>query len=405
MPSSRRSFLTGVAAGGIALAGCAGLTTGTTAYRSYGYGAHNLGSAAATAPDGAVDVAWRAENAIVGQVPAVVDGRVFVAVESADGPAVRTLDATTGEQQWTYADVGPLGSWQPAVAGEGLYFLDRDGVAHAVDITDGTRRWRRTLPDEQGPAMSPVVVDDALVVGLGDLTTFQYGGLYALELADGTTRWHREPAPQVGAETPAYPAADGDSVYYAAYRLEGEAGAVTAVDAADGDAKRGLTVGSGTDGEVTTYSGVAVTDDRVYTGGTRGIAAIERPDWTLAWRSSEGGTFLPPTVADGRTYAVSQADGPGRLGVVALDEQGERRWSHAADRDDDATVGAGPPTVVGETLYYGARDGRLYALDVETGERRWRAGASSTRPFGPPAVVDGRIYAVSERGLVALRAA
>lgn len=74
-----------------------------------------------------------------------------------------------------------------------------------------------------------------------------------------------------------------------------------------------------------------------------------------------------------------------------------------ADREDDATVGAGNSTIVGETLYYGARDGRLYAIDATTGDRRWRVGAAAPQPFGPPAVVDGTLYAVSPRGLLALR--
>lgn len=402
MPS-RRAFLTSVAAGGCVLAGCAGRTTESGAYRSYGYNAHNRGAATTTAPDGPVEVAWRVDDAVAGQVPAVVDGQVFVAVEATDGAAVRALDAATGERQWTYADVGPLGTWRPAVAGDRLCFLDRDGVAHAVDITDGGRAWRRSLADGQGLGMSPVVVDDGVVVGVGNLPLLRYEGLYALELADGTTRWHREPGAAVGAETPAYPAAAAGRVYYAAPQFDGEAGAVTAVTATDGTAERALTVGADTSGPERSYTGVAVTDDRVYTGGPRGIAAINREDWTLAWRAAVPGTFAPPTVADGQAYAVTPVDDAGRVGVVAFDEAGERRWTHVADREDDATVGAGNPTIVGDTLYYGARDGRLYAIDATTGDRRWRVGAAAPQPFGPPAVVDGTLYAVSPRGLLALR--
>ena len=402
MPS-RRGVLASVAATGCVLAGCAGRSTRSVAYRSYGYDTHNRGAAPTTGVAGPVTVAWRVDEAVGGQVPAVVDGQVFVAVETADGAAVRAVDDVTGERQWTYADVGPLGTWRPAVAGDRLCFLDRDGVAHAVDIADGTRVWRRALPDSRGLGMSPVAVDDALVVGVGDITRLQFNGLYALELADGTTRWHREPGATGGTETPAYPAAADGRIFYAAPPYDGEAGAVTAVTTTDGTVERSQTVGAATSGPVRSYTGVAVTDGRVYTGGPRGIAAVEREDWTLAWRATAGGSFAPPTVADEQVYAVAPVDETGRFGVVAFNNSGQRRWTHVANRPDDATVGAGSPAVVGETLYYGARDGRLYALDTATGDHRWRVGEPASRPVGPPAVVDGTVYAVSSRGLVALR--
>src|SRR6476469_288085 len=49
------------------------------------------------------------------------------------------------------------------------------------------------------------------------------------------------------------------------------------------------------------------------------------------------------------------------------------------------------PTVLGQTVYVGSGDGRLYALDRTTGMRKWAFDASNPIPSSP-AVGGGAVY-------------
>jgi outer membrane protein assembly factor BamB len=395
MPSiDRRHFLTSAAVTTTTLvAGCPGSPATSPAYRSYGYGPRNRGTTPdATGPGGEVELGWRLDAAAFPQTPAVVDGRVFAATERRSGSVVVGLDAGSGEELWTYDAGAPLTLWRPAVADGTLYFVDSGGTVHAVATDDGSDVWQRSLPREQPAAGAPVVADGAVVFGLGDLDLFRFGGLYALETDDGSTRWHRGPG-NGSSDTPAYPAVADGTVYYAAFPAggRGEAAAVTAVSAADGETEWTATV----DGEAV-YTGVAVTDDRVYAGGPQASLALDRGDREPVWRSPGGYFFSPPAVADGRAYASSTGEsGPG---VRALDREGEANWTHAPGR----TATPGPATVADGVVYYGAGDGRLYALDADSGDRQWRFGERLTG-FWTPAVLDGTVYVASGRGLVALQ--
>ncbi len=402
MPSiDRRRFLASAAAAAAgAVAGCpgSGPVKESAAYRSYGYGPHNRGTTpGATGPAEGPAVAWRVEDAGFPQTPAVVDGRVFAATERRNGAVVVGLDAGSGEELWTYDAGAPLSLWRPAVEDGVLYFVDTRGTAHAVTTDEGSEEWRRSLPREQPAAGGPVVTDGAVVFGLGRLDLFQFGGLYALETADGSTRWHRESG-DGSSHTPAYPAGADGTVYYAAFpaggrgETEGEpVAAVTAVSAADGEPEWTAAAE-----ENAVYTGVAATDDRVYAGGPQGSLALDRSNQETAWRSPSGYFFSPPTVADGQVYVGTT--GESGSGVRALDRDRQEQWTHTAGR----TATPGPVTVADGVVYYGAGDGRLYALDADGGDRRWRVGEELTG-FWTPAVVDGTVYVASGRGLVALR--
>lgn len=394
MPS-RRAFLASAAAASAAgLAGCAAWNGKTTAYRSFGYGPRNRGWAGASAPTENAEEVWRVPEAVPAQVPAILDGRVFAAVGGEDRWAVASFAAGSGERQWTYEIDGSLSGWRPAVADGTLYFVDRTGAAHAVAVDGGRRRWRRSLPMEQGRRNSPVVVDDAVVFGLGRQTLFEYGGLYALETGDGAVRWHREPETGDGPDrphTPVYPAAVGDTVYYASYA--GSRGPeLAAVSTADGSTRWTATP----TGE-TRFTGVAVTDERFHLGGPQGQAAVTRADREPVWASRDGALFAPPAAAEDGAYVVTS--GEDGFGVRALAPDGSERWFHTTD-------GAAAPsaaTVADGTVYYGGRDGRLYALDAATGDPRWWFGEDGIG-VRTPAVVGGSVYAVSGDGLVAIRA-
>src|SRR5205085_7547205 len=92
----------------------------------------------------------------------------------------------------------------------------------------------------------------------------------------------------------------------------------------------------------------------------------------LAWRAStDGDEVSSPAVANGTVFVGS---GDGHLYALQL-ATGERRW-----RFDAGSVVASSPAVGGGLVYATARDGSIFAVDTATGARRWRL---TTRPELP----------------------
>jgi outer membrane protein assembly factor BamB len=150
----------------------------------------------------------------------------------------------------------------------------------------------------------------------------------------------------------------------------------------------------------------AVTATRLYVGSGDGVLyAIDRKAGRVVWRFRAGGPVdASPAVAGGLVIAATSG---GR--IFAVDQAtGRLRWS--------VTTGAGlpyhvfpagkwdvwasSPVVVGSTVVIGAPDGGVYALDLASGRRRWRAPTGG-RVRATPAVDgslvivgswDGRVY-------------
>jgi outer membrane protein assembly factor BamB len=153
-------------------------------------------------------------------------------------------------------------------------------------------------------------------------------------------------------------------------------------------------------------SSPAVTATRLYVGSGDGMLyAIDRRAGRVVWRFQAGGPVdASPAVAGGLVVA---ATGVGR--IFAVDQTtGRLRWSvttgaalpyhvFPAGKWD---LWASSPVVVDSTVVIGAPDGGVYALDLGTGRRRWRAPTAG-RVRATPAVHgnlvvagswDGRVY-------------
>jgi outer membrane protein assembly factor BamB len=150
----------------------------------------------------------------------------------------------------------------------------------------------------------------------------------------------------------------------------------------------------------------AVTATRLYVGSGDGLLyAIDRGAGRVVWRFRAGGPVdASPAVAGGLVVAATRA---GR--IFAVDQaSGRLRWSvttgaalpyhvFPAGKWD---LWASSPVVVDSTVVIGAPDGGVYALNLASGRRRWRA-ATGGRVRATPAVHgdlvvagswDGRVY-------------
>lgn len=115
----------------------------------------------------------------------------------------------------------------------------------------------------------------------------------------------------------------------------------------------------------------AVADGTVYVPTAEALIALDSTDGTARWRFAPDEQPWPssPVVHDGTVY-VSMVD---EDSVHAVDvESGEERWSFGGDADVQAAPGLLAGDIVNEpAVLVGDANGRVAALEPDTGARRW----------------------------------
>jgi outer membrane protein assembly factor BamB len=96
----------------------------------------------------------------------------------------------------------------------------------------------------------------------------------------------------------------------------------------------------------------------------------------LLWQFKAGGAVYSSPLPSGKSLYIGSDDGK----LYALDRQsGEVRWTFAADGPIRSTAAAD-----GENVYLADRTGGLYALDADDGSLQWKlAGGSDGKPLDP----------------------
>ncbi len=243
---------------------------------------------------------------------------------------------------------------------------------------------------------SPAVADGVVYVGSSD------GRLYALHADAGDEIWRFD----AGSPIPSTAAVSAELVFF-----QDRAGVVHALRRRDGSQVWSFTTDPdlplpwGNEGWDYFISSPALSGDTLVVGAGDGrLYALRASDGAPLWQfSTEGRIRSSPAVADGTVF-VGSADGS----VYAVDlASGEQRWRYdtegrelvSADFGFDRRTVQSSPAVVDGTVYVGARDGHLYALDQESGEMRWRFDHEVSWVISSPAVADGIVYAGSSDGL------
>jgi outer membrane protein assembly factor BamB len=239
---------------------------------------------------------------------------------------------------WRFA-AGAKISGNPAVDDGRVFFGSWDQHLYALDAHSGQVQWKYDTGN--------VVTTRPAIHGSSVITASRSGQIFALETTSGQLRWK---IPVSTGRTGASPNGSW-------------------VDASP-------TVGAYTCGSTTE----AEPPQRLFVGcDNRDLHAFNLKDGTEEWRFPTYNWILSqPAVAnykvyfgslDGRIYAVDA-----RCGALAwFYTAGQRlRYSPAVVPGSVACEGvAGSPLVVDETLFCGADDGFLYALDASTGQEQW----------------------------------
>ena len=260
-------------------------------------------------------------------------------------------------------------------------------VAGSDDSIIAGMQWR--FPTTGDVTSSPVVSGNTVYVGTDD------GRLLAVGRVDGQLRW----AYDAGAGVPSSPAVSGGVVF-----VESRDGAIHAVSAATG--RRLWRVPTGPDlpypwghesGE-RYFSSPAVAGGLVIAGAGDGdVYALAPATGVIRWRAhTEGRVRGSPAVADGKVV-VGSYDGR----VYAFDlRTGKRVWRYDTEGTTlfsgnfgyDRRSIQSSPAIAGGTVYVGARDGFLYAVDLATGALKWRYDHHISWVIGSPAVAEGMLY-------------
>lgn len=234
---------------------------------------------------------------------------------------------------------------EPVVAGGRIFTLDARTRVTAVSPA-GAVLWATDLSDALG--RSGEVSGGGLAFGDGKLfVTSALRTLSALDPATGSVIWTQE----FDAPVTAPPTVEGGTVYVVA-----SDSSAWAIDTQNGRVRWQLP-GTPTDSSMVGGAAPAVTDRLVIFPFPSGeVAAALRRAGVRVWGSSVAGKRR------GRAWA-------GISGIT------------------------GDPVVIGDTVYVGNQSGRVVALRLSNGERKWTATEAAYSPVWP---VDSAVFAVTD---------
>jgi eukaryotic-like serine/threonine-protein kinase len=336
--------------------------------------------------------------------PAVSHGTVYVG--STDGN-LYAVDTANGALKWKFPTRVRITS-SPAISGGRVYFGSYDGNFYALDAANGQPVWMfatqgekrfaarhihgtepkaETMPDPFDFYLSsPAVSDGTVYFGSGD------GNVYALDAATGNLKWKFQTQDVVHA-SPAV--SDGlvligswDSYFYA---LDAQSGALkwkfkTGVDPVIFN-------------QVGIQSSAAVSEGTVFFGCRDShFYALDVLKGKLKWSFDNKGSWVisSPAVRDGTVYFATSDSGL----FYALDARtGSRRFSLNFNHWPMFSS----PAIAGHMAYIGSHEGKLLAIDTNSGQLSWtfhtagsvQNGPALTSPDGTPnygAAFKGNFY-------------
>lgn len=304
------------------------------------------------------------------------DGTVYIG--SADY-CVYALDGSTGARKWKSVTRGPIHSC-PAISADGLIYVGSDDCnVYALDSKTGKKKWtfKTGKPIYSAPAIG---LDGSVYIGSTDKN------VYALNGATGTEQWEFA----TGGPVIRCPAIGSDGTVYIA-SLDGK---VYALNPGDGTKKWEFDTGR---------EGVVISEVMLGQDGTVYFGFGERQK---GWQPPDGKVLAVDGATGAKKWEATMNDGPETL-LLAIDQDGGvyvglHLGVYVNDRlcvldGATGTVRSERPMDVGycalasdSTLYMSGPFDNLCRVNLKTGDSREFDVCNST---GPPALgADGTVY-------------
>lgn len=259
-----------------------------------------------------------------------------------------------------------------------LYAVTGSATVVAVDVASGETAWTAGVDLAYGTgdaAVPPSPVVDTGTVYVGS------GYVKALDATTGEERWT---ADLDAARVRATPALRSNTLY-----IPTSDDSIVAFDTATGERRWRVALGDAEDADTTAEMAaarpgtLAVADDRVYVGSSRGVHAFDALSRAVDWETETAAVRSPPAVLDDWLW-VGTNEGIAALGAT----EGKAHWDRSLD---DAVVAAPVVDVAANRVYVTTTGGDVVAVEAATGESAWRT-ALGRRVLASPALADGTLY-------------
>jgi len=290
------------------------------------------------------------------------DGMAFTIEQRRDHEVVAAYDLLTGKERWTHGwptyfrerlgGDGPRAT--PTLSGQWLLAYGAEGALVCLNANTGTPRWRREVLKENKLENLPWAMSSSPLVHEGRVIVTTSGkegaGVRAYQLSDGTPLWSAVPEQQ-GYSSPVVVELAGRTQILnlagnALYSLAPESGKVL---------------------------------------------------WSLPWKTSMQISVAQPLLAGNDRVFVSTGYGKGSVLVKVTQKnnafQATELWTSLKMKNKFTT------SVIHEGTIYGLDDGRLAALDLETGKRLWKAREYG---HGQLLLADGKLIVLGDDGTLGL---
>jgi serine/threonine protein kinase/outer membrane protein assembly factor BamB len=341
-------------------------------------------------PDGTIAWTFKADGQILAS-PVVADGVVFV---NTNDRRVVALDAITGDTIWEHP-VEVQANSTPSVAADMVYVGTRDGTMLALDRHTGVVVWK--YKTEAAIYGSATVVDGVIYFGSSDYN------IYALDALTGEFRWLKETDSWVVAS----PTVEQGILIVGSQDRE-----FYMLDANNGTVRLHVNMGSGIDGATTIVDGVAYFTTRagivVAFDYSQKDVSFQKAYWHI-WLQLWVWNVAPrPSLIPGMVWAASLSDtvmgdlatNDGRLFASTIDGRlyaldlntGTTLW-----KTEDGGKSYSSPIISGDVVIQTMSDGLIRGFDVATGEEMWRTSVEKTIVTSP-VLAGGTLYVPTTDG-------
>lgn len=294
--------------------------------------------------------------------PIIYDGKVYTASVDEDDrgrAAVYALDAISGKIEWVYKVDGSIKNTIAAEAGK-IFAQDIYGNIYAIDSKNGSLCWKKNI----GMGVLP-----SLIEGLATKDGVLYAGtgkyLQAIDASTGQVIWQNKDWGQNQGSTATLSVSDevviGSTQWGALYGNDVNSGKMLWSKSQDGLRFRA--------------SSPAIKNGLLYFASQQSFFIMNAKSGEIIVRKE-----LPYSVDGTSTPIITESKiifGTSRDGIVALDKNTlDEKWhcpvgkalvyTSSYTRPESQTVETSP-VLVGNTVFAGASDGCLYAIDKEKG--------------------------------------